>query len=88
MQTISLQIPCNSSLHPESFFAIDIATQGELDSNTLEVIGWLYERVEVGLLSHGDGDGRGFRKDELGDNVGGDKTGGVLIQFIAQGSLK
>jgi hypothetical protein len=48
------------------------------------MVGWFYESVKIGLLSHGNGDGRGRRKDEFGNNVSRDKAGCALVQLIAQ----
>lgn len=82
------QVPRYCSLHLEPFFAVNVTTQGVFDSNALKVIGWLDERVKARLLSHGDGDGWGSRKNELGHHVCRYEAGCVLVQLIAQSSLQ
>jgi hypothetical protein len=63
---------------------INVATQCVFHSHALQMVGWLDERIQCGLLGHRDGDGGRYSKHEFRHNLHGNQAGRVLVQLISQ----
>jgi hypothetical protein len=48
----------------------------------------LNQSIEIRLLGHGYGDGRGGRKNKFGHYVCRDQIGRVSLQLISQGAIQ
>lgn len=78
------QVPRNRSQYFQPLFPIDIATQCILDSDALEMVSRLYQRIKISLLAHGYCDGGGCREDERRDDICWDEAGYILVHFVTQ----
>lgn len=54
-----------------------------LNGNGLEMVGWFYQNIKIGLLGHGYCDGRSRCKDKLGDDMSGNEAGSIFVYFVA-----
>jgi hypothetical protein len=79
-----LASPRDCPLDLDSLVAVNIATQGIVHRDALQMVGRLYEHVQSRLMGYRDGDGRGRCENKFGNNLDRNQAGRILFQLVSQ----
>jgi hypothetical protein len=81
-------IPSNGPLQFESLLALNSMAESMFDGDSLGVIGWLEQGIEVRLLHHRHCYRRCFAENEFGDNIDRNKTGSIVLELFTYSTIQ